>query len=116
MERRLPLLLAIVLACATVLAGVPLITASAASDPQSGPCVAPVPVDPEGLSEARGETVEEEREEKQENAGSEIDLFTGSWGDAVLDMRRGGLVTLESCQAATGSFAWGHSIRGPPLG
>jgi hypothetical protein len=116
MHRRLSFLLAVFLACSTVLAGVPLITASAASDPHAGPCVAPLPFDPEALSEARGETVEEEREEKQESGDSDIDLFTGPWSDAVLDMRRGGLLTLDSSQAATGSFAWGHSIRGPPVG
>jgi len=112
MERRLTLLLALVLACSTVLAGVPLI---AAPDPHSGPCAAPLPFDPEALSEARSETVEEEREEKQESGDSDIDLFTGPWSDAVLDMRRGGLLTLDFSQAATGSFAWGHSIRGPPV-
>lgn len=115
MTRRLPHILAIVLACATLLAGVPLIAAAAPPDPQAGPSFAPLPFDPEGLSEARGETVEEEREKEQESGDAEIDLLPGPWDDAVLDMRRGGLVTLDSYQAATGSFAWGHSIRGPPV-
>ena len=116
MTRRLPHMLAIVLACSTVLAGVPLIADAVPPDPYAGPCVAPEPVDPEGLSESRGENLEEEREEEQESPVSEIVLSVGRWADAVLDVRRVGLVTLDSLQAATGSFAWGRSIRGPPAG
>lgn len=114
MNRRLPLVLAIVLACSTVLAGVPTIVGSAPPGSQTGPCLAPQPVDPERLSEFRGENVEEEREEEQRSGDAELDLFVGRRGDAVLDMRRAGLVTLHSFQAATGSFEWGRSIRGPP--
>lgn len=115
MMSRLPLVLAIVLACSTVLAGVPPIAGSAPRDSQAGPCLAPEPVDPERLSEFRGENVEEEREEEQESGDAELDLFVGRWGDAVLDTRRAGLLTLHSFQAATGSFEWGRSIRGPPV-
>lgn len=115
MMSRLPHVLAIVLACSTVLAGVLLITGAALPDPQAGICLAPEPIDPEGLSESRGENVEEEREEEQESGDAELDLFIGRCCDAVLGMRRVGLVTLHSFQAATGSFAWGRSIRGPPV-
>lgn len=115
MIRRLTCLLAIVLACLTVLAGVPPIAGAAPRDSQAGPCLVPEPVDPEGLSESRGENVEEEREEEQESGDAELDLFVGRWGDAVLDTRRAGLLTLHSFQAATGSFEWGRSIRGPPV-
>jgi hypothetical protein len=114
MNRRLPLVLAIVLACSTVLAGVPSIAGSAPRDSQAGPCLAPEPVDVERLSELRGENVEEEREEEQRSGDAELDLFVGRRGDAVLDMRRVGLVAHHSFQAATGSFEWGRSIRGPP--
>lgn len=112
MERRLTLLLALVLACSTVLAGVPLITAAAAPDPQSGPCVAPLPFDPEGLSEARGETVEEEREE--EGADAELDLFTRPLVAVVVDLRESGLTALDSLSAAAGSSTPAWPIRGPP--
>lgn len=115
MIRRLPHVLAIVLACSTVLAGVPPIVGSAPRDSQAGPCLAPEPVDPERLSESRGETVEEEREEEQRSGDAELDLFFGRCGDTDLDMRRVGLVTPHSFQAATGSFEWGRSIRGPPV-
>lgn len=114
MERRLPHILAILLACSTVLAGVPLIAACAPSDPHAGPCVAPVPCDPEEISESRVEASEEEREE--EGGDSEIELFSRPLVAVVLDMRRTGRTAHDSLQAAAGLLNAARFIRGPPAG
>jgi hypothetical protein len=111
MERRLTLLPALVLACATVLAGVPLIAAPTAN-PHSGPCVAPTPVDPEGVSDLRGETVEEEREE--EGADSDVKWFARPVVAVVFDPSSSSLVAVDSFQAAIAFFTSARFSRGPP--
>jgi hypothetical protein len=115
MAFRLPHILAILLACATGVAGVPLIAASAPSDPQAGPYVAPVPCDPEGISESRVEAGEEERGE-EEDGDSEIEVFSQPLVAVVLDMRRTGRTAHDFLQAAAGSLNAARFIRGPPAG
>jgi hypothetical protein len=84
MVRRLPLILAIALACSTLLAGVPRI--AAAADPHAGPAISPLSFDPESVSDSRGEATETEREE-EEAADAELDLFTRPRVAVVLDTR-----------------------------
>jgi hypothetical protein len=113
MVRRLPLTLAIALACSTVLAGVPRI--AAASDPQTGPVILPLPFDPERVSESRGEATEKEREE-EESADAELDLFTRPRIAVLLDMRCTGRTAPDSSRATAGSCDSARFIRGPPAG
>ena len=113
MARRLSLILAIALACSTVLAGVPLI--AAAANLYTGPAIAPLPFDPESVSESRGEVTETEREE-EESADAELDLFTRPRIAVLLDMRCTGRTAPDSSRATAGSCDSARFIRGPPAG
>lgn len=113
MMRRLPLILAIALACSTVLAGVPRI--AAATDPQAGPVIAPLPFDPERVSESPGEATEKEREQ-EEAADAELDLFMRPRVAVLLDMRCTGRTVPDLPRATTGSCDSARFIRGPPAG
>jgi len=113
MVRRVSLMLAIALACSTVLAGVPL--SPAAADLQVGPVIAPLPFEPEGVSASRGEEIAEEREEEKA-AASTLDLFTRPRVAVVLDMHRTGRTALDTPRAAPGDCDSVCFIRGPPAG
>lgn len=113
MARRLPLILAIALACSTVLAGVPRI--AAAANLHTGPAIAPLPFDPESVSESRSEVTETEREE-EEAADAELDLFTRPRITVVLDIRCAGRTVLDLPRSTTGSCDSARFIRGPPAG
>jgi hypothetical protein len=113
MIRRSPHVLAIVLACLTVLAGVPPIAGSPSPDPQAGTCLASEPVAPEGVSESRGENVEEEREE--DGADADLDLFGSPLVAVPVAVPSGVLITQDSWRTASFS-GWCHPIRGPPAG
>lgn len=116
MIRRSPHVLAIVLACSTVLAGVPPIAGSPSPDPQAGTCLASEPVAPEGVSESRGENVEEEREEREEDgADADLDLFGSPLVAVPVAVPSGVLITQDSWRTASFS-GWCHPIRGPPAG
>jgi len=113
MVRRVPLMLAIALACSTVLAGVPLV--AAAADHQPGPVIAPLPFDPETVSESAGESTEKEREQEEDTDG-ELYLFTRPRAAVVLDMHRTGRSAVDAPRSPTGSSDSARFIRGPPAG
>lgn len=110
--RPMPLILAIILACSTVLAGVPLI--ATATDPQAGPVISPLQFDTEDVSESRCEASEEERE--AEGVDAALDLFARPRVAVGLDMHRAGRTALDSPRASTGSCDSARCIRGPPVG
>jgi hypothetical protein len=115
MTRWLTHTLAIILACSTGLAGVPLITALGIPDPQAGAVLSPQPFDLEQAAECPGEQIEEEREEEQAD-DTALELFVRPAVVVVSDRSGRGLAVRAAFQAAAGFRDAAHSIRGPPAG
>lgn len=111
MTRWLTHTLAIVLACSTGLAGVPLITALGIPDPQAGAMLSPQPFDLEKAAECPGEQIEEEQ---ADDAAPE--WFVRPAVAVVSDRSGRDLAARAAFQAAAGSRDAARSIRGPPAG
>ena len=107
--------LAIVLACSTGLAGVPLISALGIPDPHAGAVLSPWRFDLEKAAECPGEQLEEEREEEQAD-DTAFKLFVQPAVAEVPDRSGRDLAARAAFQAAAGFRDAAHSIRGPPAG
>jgi len=115
MTRSLLHTLAIVLACSTGLAGVPLISALGIPDPQAGAVLSPQHFDLEKAAECPGEQLREEREEEQAD-DTTLELFVQPAVAEVPNRSGRDLAARAAFQAAAGIRDAAHSIRGPPAG
>jgi len=114
MRFRLPRVLAILTACSTVLAGMPLWAAGQICGPDHGCCIAAAPCDAERQS--LGESFEEERkqEEEQEETDSELILFAGPPSIPAPHQGPDEVAGAEASRTAVTSAGKDRSIRGPP--
>lgn len=111
-------LLAVLTACSTALAGIPLMAAALAPERGAGACLATAPFDAEdgtdGRVESSGED-REEREQREENGDGELHLFSGNC-DAARESTVPRPIVLAPDPVSAGSFfGLAFSIRGPPV-
>lgn len=116
MTQRLPHLLAILTASATLLAGIPLFATALAPPPSTVACFSTAPFDAENAAESRGEGCGEERNEKEPEEDGDGKLLLCSGGcTSVHSCARGQGVFVADSPVSAGCFAGpAFSIRGPP--
>lgn len=117
MVRRLPQLLAILTACSTMLAGIPLFAAAPTCVVGSDACISAAPCDSEDPVDPRGESAEkelEEQQEQQEDVDARIHLFAGTAVTIQLKASLTGTADPDACPATRSFSAPPLSIRGPP--
>lgn len=113
MQFRLPRILAILTAFATVLAGMPPLTAGQLCGPDHGCCIAAAPCDAERPS--RDESFEEERkQEEQEETDSDLVLFAWPFSDLATHHGPGEVAGVDTAPTARTAAGKNRSIRGPP--
>lgn len=118
MTQRLPHLLAILTASATVLAGIPLLAAALAPPPGGGACFSTIPFDCEDGAESCSAGCSEEREEKEQEEDGDGKLLLTCGGAATVRLAAcpGGAVAVDRPAPARRFQGPAFSIRGPPAG
>lgn len=112
MVRRLPHLLAILTATATLLAGIPLFAAALAPAGGPGPCLCTSPFDADDGGESCG--AESEEREQEEDGDGKLHLLAGAATDLRLTACDRGLQVAVDPASARRFSGPAFSIRGPP--